>query len=67
MDLSSEASKLIRISVFDVSGSLVTDQIRSLEKGINHLNFDFSSLDQGIYILKLGDDESSNYSKLILN
>jgi len=67
MDLSSEASKLILISVFDVSGNLVTDQIRSLEKGINHLNFDFSSLEKGIYILKLGDDESSNYSKLILN
>ncbi len=67
LELTTKESKMVPISVFDVTGKLVKDQLRQLEKGNNQLNFDFSSLKAGSYILKVGFEDGPISRKLILN
>jgi len=67
LDLTSEDSKTAPIAVFDATGKLITDQVRSLVQGNNRLDFDFSSLTAGIYILKIGTEQGPIQRKLILN
>lgn len=67
LNLSTERAKVIQVAVFDVSGKRIVDQTRSLLDGNNQLNFDFSALSKGIYIIKLSDDKSTTARRLILN
>jgi hypothetical protein len=56
----------IRVSVFDLNGKLVTQQTKSLHKGNNLLSFDFSLLNQGMYVVKIETDKDFSYKKIIL-
>jgi hypothetical protein len=67
LDLTVEESKVISISVVDLSGKILEDQVRQLEKGDHQLNFDFSSFPEGIYMIRFSTDESITTRKLILN
>ncbi len=67
LEVSAEESKVIPITVFDVSGRLITDQFRQIEKGNNQLSFDFSSLEAGVYLIKIGNEQVPVQRKLIIN
>jgi len=67
LDLTVEESKVISISVVDLSGKILEDQVRQLEKGDHQLNFDFSTFPKGIYMIRFSTDESITNRKLILN
>ena len=56
----------ITVSVFDMTGKLVINQIQSISKGNNNLSFDFSGLNTGIYIVKFGDEINPTHRKLII-
>ncbi|MBC6994105.1 T9SS type A sorting domain-containing protein [Neolewinella lacunae] len=61
-----EAAK-ISVSVFDVSGKRLRQQRQVLSPGNNTLGFDFSTLPKGLYVVKLGDEESSVQRKLVID
>lgn len=56
----------ILVSVFDVTGKFVVNQIQKISNGNNHLEFDFSDLNAGIYIIKIEDERNPNYRKFII-
>ncbi len=56
----------IIVSIFDIKGELVLNQIQQVSNGGNNLNFDFSALNTGVYIVKVGDDRNSTYRKLVI-
>lgn len=56
----------ITVSVYDMTGKLVVNQIQSLSRGNNNLSFNFSELNTGIYIVKIGDERNPTHRKLII-
>jgi len=46
-----------KISVYDVLGKVVLDKVSSLSKGLNTLNFDFSNISNGTYIMQFSDSD----------
>lgn len=56
----------VTISVFDMTGKLVTHQILSIPSGNNHLSCDFSDLNAGIYTVKVGNKTHTAHRKLII-
>lgn len=67
LNLSAEEAKVIQVAVFDASGKRIIDQTRSLLAGNNQLNFNFSALAKGVYMIRLRDDISSTSRRLIIN
>lgn len=66
LDYFAENDEEIMVSVFDMAGKLVFKQTRVKLSGNNNLNFDFSDLNAGIYVLKIGDESNLNYRKLVI-
>lgn len=66
LDYTSETDDEIAVSVFDVTGKLVVNQIQQISNGDNNLSFDFSELNTGIYIVKVGDERNPSLRKLII-
>jgi hypothetical protein len=66
LDYFAQSDDEITISVFDVTGKLVVNQIQSISRGNNNLSFDFSELNIGIYIVKIGDERNPTHRKLII-
>lgn len=66
LDYTSQTDDEIVVSVFDVTGKLVVNQVQQISNGDNNLSFDFSELNTGIYIVKIGDERNSTYQKLII-
>lgn len=62
----SKTDEEITISVFDVTGKLIVNQIQQISNGDNNLSFDFSELNTGIYIFKIGDERNPTHRKLII-
>lgn len=58
LDYFAEISEEITISVFDITGKLASTQSDFGLNGNNKLNFDFSALQSGIFIVKIGDQNS---------
>jgi hypothetical protein len=56
----------ISVSVFDLNGKLVIKQNKSIHEGNNLLSFDFSLLNQGMYIVKIETDKYLLCKKIIL-
>lgn len=56
----------ITISVFDMTGKLLVNQVQSVLRGNNNLSFDLSELNAGIYIVKIGDERNPTHRKLII-
>jgi len=67
LDLTAEESKTASIAIFDATGKLIMNQVRSLVQGNNRLDFDFSSLMAGVYILKIGNEQNPIQRKLIIH
>jgi hypothetical protein len=54
------------ISVLDILGRNLLDNPATLTKGLNTLQFNFSHLPKGTYILRFSDtDGKSHYSKFV--
>jgi hypothetical protein len=66
LDYRSKKNEEIKVSVFDVTGKLMVSQIREISNGENKLSFDFSNLNTGIYIVKIGNERNSTHQKLII-
>lgn len=66
LDYTSQTDDEISITVFDVTGKLVVNQIQQVSNGDNNLSFDFSELNTGIYIVKIGDERNPTHRKLII-
>ncbi len=66
LDYTSENDDEILVSVFDVTGKLIVNQIQQFSNGDNNLSFDFSELNTGIYIVKIGDERNPTHRKLII-
>ena len=56
----------ITVSVFDMTGKLMVNQIQSTARGNNNLRFDFSKLNTGVYIVKIGNERNPTHRKLII-
>jgi len=66
LDYTSQNDEEIVVSVFDVTGKLVVNHIQQISNGDNNLSFDFSELNTGIYIVKIGDERNPTHRKLII-
>jgi len=64
LNYSSQNHDEIAVFVFDMTGKLVLNQIQSITDGSNNLSFDFSELNRGIYIVKIGDKNNPVHRKL---
>lgn len=54
------------IQVFDISGKLVINDYVQLVEDTNLIRLDFSHLSQGVYTLKMGDENNTISKKLII-
>lgn len=66
LDYYASNNEQIIVSAFDLTGKLISTQVQQVGEGNNHLSFDFSNFNTGIYILKIGDKMGSTYRKLII-
>jgi len=56
----------IMMRVYDVTGKLILTQKKSLEAGKNQLQLDFSTINKGIFIVKIENENWRTYKKLII-
>ena len=66
LDYTAQNNNEIVVSIFDLAGRLVTSQIQQVLSGDNHLIFDFSDLNTGIYVAKIGNEINANHLKIII-
>jgi hypothetical protein len=58
----------VHIQVFDLNGKFVKDILNeNLQSGISEKNIDISSLDNGLYMMKINADGRSEYQKLSIS
>lgn len=65
LDFFTQRGGEITISVFDMTGKLVINQIKRTANGNNDLSFDFSDLNTGSYIVKIRDEGKLTFRKFI--
>lgn len=65
--LTIKSDKLVNdaISIIDLNGKLIMQQVVSLEKGVNHISLNVQSLAQGVYLVKLNDVKTYQPLKLM--
>lgn len=56
----------LSVSVFDITGKLLTNQFHQVSRGENSLKFDFSTIGQGLHIVKLEDGFNQAFRKLVV-
>lgn len=66
LDYASSEEETINVLVFDLAGQLLWNQTHATSKGINRLDFDFSNLSTGMYIVKIGNNENATHQRLII-
>ena len=66
LDYISESNQEINMSIFDITGKWILKQTRSISKGNNQLNFDFSKIERGMYIIQIEDESTFFIRELIL-
>ena len=66
LDYFSQNHDEIRVSLFDLTGKLVVNQILLISRGNNNLSFDFSDFNAGIYIVKIENEGNLTHRKLII-
>jgi subtilisin-like proprotein convertase family protein len=65
MDMSLNENRKIDIQFFDQLGQIVLNQRNDLKVGANTINFDLSSLAQGVYSIRIADDQYTQVVKLV--
>lgn len=66
LDYSTQKNEVVTVSVFDRTGRLVLNTIQSISKGDGQLTVDCSTLQNGIYILEIGNEKKASHQKLII-
>lgn len=66
LDYHAQNDDEISVTVFDLTGKLMVNQIQYISRGDNNLSFDFSYLNTGLYIVKVGDERNPTHRKLII-
>lgn len=66
LDFTTSDDNEITLSVFDITGKLMINQVQQVTQGNNQLNFDFSTLNKGIYLVKIGNENKAIMRKLII-
>lgn len=56
----------LTIAVYDVAGKLMLQQTMRTSAGENQLKFDFSALNEGIYVVKIGTMDWQNVRKVVI-
>ncbi|NJK82464.1 MAG: T9SS type A sorting domain-containing protein [Saprospiraceae bacterium] len=65
LDYSSSESGEVNATVYNVNGQVVATFVRSVARGSNILDFNFSALSAGSYFVKLENGSDRQYQKLI--
>jgi Secretion system C-terminal sorting domain len=66
LDYLSQNDDQVTVSIFDMTGKLMISQNLQVSNEENNLNFDFSDLITGIYIVKIGNDRNPILRKLFI-
>ena len=66
LDYISKNNRELNISIYGITGKLIRNENRTISEGNNKLNFDFSKLGKGIYMVKIGNGINASYRKLII-
>lgn len=67
ISFSLDRSQTVKLSVYNLSGQLVSDLVkRKLDKGFHKINFDASNLNSGIYFYKLECEGFTGTNKMLL-
>lgn len=66
LDYFAQHDDKIRVSVYDMTGKLVLNQIQQVIKGNTNLSFDFQSLNTGIYIVEIRGNSNLSQQKIII-
>lgn len=56
----------LNISIYDLTGKIILQQKKSVKKGYNNLTFDFSSLREGGYLVKINTSQNRFFRKIII-
>src|SRR5690606_23398740 len=56
----------LKVSVFNITGTLITIQRHLVSAGYNDLGFDFTSLKSGAYLIKTESKTGSEFHKVFL-
>ena len=67
LDYNSNRNSDLNIFIYNVAGKNIFENKIKIEKGANNLSFDFSTLEKGIYFVRLEDLGNQEYRKLIIN
>jgi len=66
LDYYSTKDEMIDVHVFSLTGRKIIDQTYSILEGGNHLNFDFTKLGTGMYVLQILNAEGRTRRKFII-
>lgn len=56
----------IEVSVFDMRGKLMANQVRYISGRRSNMSFDFSNLNNGVYFIKIEDEVNPIFRKLVI-
>lgn len=65
LDLDMFKSQDVRVQIYDLPGSIMTDETYTLLKGVQSLSLDIDNLERGMYLLKLSTEKGILTSKFI--
>ncbi len=66
LKLTSLTDQSIEIAVTDVMGKVVASQRETLSQGNVRLNFDFSTLDKGLYFVRIGSENGTHAESVLI-
>jgi len=66
LDFTSQKDEQIAVTVYDMTGKQIVVQMKSISEGNETLNFDFSVLEKGVYVVHLDHVIHSIYRRLII-
>lgn len=66
IDFRMNESKDVNVTVMDMMGRIVIDKKHSAQEGSNTLGLDVSNLEQGVYLIAIGDNGESVKKRLIV-
>lgn len=66
LDFISKTESSINISVIDLTGKILYQNMKQIFEGENDLVFDFTSIGKGVFIIRIENERNLFYKKLIL-
>lgn len=66
LDFNTSAEGRWNIAIFDVTGKQLLSELRTVEKGFSVQNFNLSTLNAGVYFIKVDNGNQNVYKKIVL-